>query len=190
MTSTQVVTYRRFAGRLVELGMVTEARVAEALSAIAEWRDPDGELPIDERAAALVELGTAVNVHTDDVGLDGPDLVDAYEEVLTAAAACSGGSVVVEDVELTEQDDEDAAGDWLLTFTRNGQPVSWSIDDHGEYLDTLSIYESINDLRPTGDVQRKFHLLSTSPGADQVYVLASEAQLAVLTGELGVSSGT
>ncbi|MFD0202932.1 MULTISPECIES: hypothetical protein [Saccharothrix] len=166
---------------------MTAGRAAEELAAAADWRDPDAELPIDERPAALVELGAAVGVHTEDVGLDGPDLVDAYADILTAAAACSGGTVVVEDIAFTEQEDEDASGDWLLTFTRNGQPMSWTIDDHDEYLDTLSIFESINDLRPPGDVQRRFHRLSTSPGADQVYVLASDAQLAVITGELGLS---
>lgn len=183
MAQTQVLTYRRFAARLVELEMVTAARAAQAL---ATWRDPDEELPADERAAALVHLGTAVNVHTDDVGLDGPDLVDAYADLLTDAAACSGGSVVVDDIELTEQDDEDEAGDWLLTFTKNGKPMTWPLDDHGEYLDTLSIFESINGLRPDGADQRSFHGLPN--GSDQAYVLASKDQLAVLTDELGLPS--
>jgi len=187
MTQTQVVTYRSFAARIVELGMVNASRAAEALATVG-WCDPDEELPINERPSALVHLGTAVNVHTDDVGLDGPDLVDVYADILTDAAACSGGSVVVENIELTEQEDEDEGGDWLLTFTRNGQPMSWDLDDHGGHLDTLSIFESINDLRPTGDVQRSFHCLSKD--GDQVFVLASEAQLAVLTGELGLSFDT
>lgn len=188
MGQTHVVTYRSFAARLVELEMVTASRAAEALAADADRHDPDEELPIDERPATLIQLGTGLSVHTEDVGLDGLDLRDAYADILTDAAACSGGSVVVENIQLTEQEDEDAAGDWLLTFTRNGQPMSWPIDDHGEYLDTLSIFESINDLRPTSGVRRSFHCLSN--GTDQAYVLASEAQLAVLTGELGLSLDT
>lgn len=168
--------------------MVTASRAAEALATVADWRNPDEELPINERPSALVQLDTAVYVDTDDVGLDGPDLVDVYADILTDAAACSGGSVVVENIKLTEQEDEDEGGDWLLTFTRNGQPKSWSIEDHGGYLDALSIFESINDLRPTSDVQRNFHCLFN--GGDQIFVLASEAQLTVLTGELGLSFDT
>lgn len=182
MIKTGVVTYRGFAARLVALGMVTEPKAAEFL---ADTQDPDEELPAGERPRALVDLGAAVAVHTDDVGLDGLDLVDAYEEILVAAAACSGGSVVVENVEMAEQEDEEEGGDYLLTFTKNGEPLSWHLDDFGDYLDTLAVFEMLNALCPA---PRDFHCVTT--GSDQIYVPASETQLAVLTGELGLSFDT
>ncbi|MDL4777174.1 hypothetical protein [Actinomadura xylanilytica] len=181
MANATRMTSRRMATRLVELGMVTEEGAAKGLAAIGEYApDLDEELVGDDVLDAIDEFGLAVWVHGEDVD----DLEEGYRGILREAAALSGGSVVVGDVELVR----DADGGEALHFLRNGEPVWWPVEHQpGDCLDQLTIMECIGDLEPGGADPRMFYEL---PGLDvcedDVYVLATPEQARALRGEFGL----
>lgn len=56
-------------------------------------------------------------------------LEDGYEELRKDAAACSGGSVVVDDVQLVKVENEDGQEDAYLHFRRHGRSMAWYMED-------------------------------------------------------------
>ncbi|MDX3227977.1 hypothetical protein [Streptomyces sp. ME19-01-6] len=85
-------------------------------------------------------------------------LADGYEELLLDAAACSGGSVVVDDVELVKDED----GGEYLHFRRNGRSIWHSarhLSDGTRYMDWNTAFDAIGDLVPGNDDPRSFYQL-------------------------------
>jgi len=190
MANSIGTTYRVLAERLVQLGMVPQDKADSVLAEVGEWLDDlDGELNADDLTDALVELGAAVRVPSDDVD----DLGDGYRDILERVAACSGGRVIVDDVELVRDED----GRDSLHFLRNGESIWWSLDhQHESYLDTLAIFENIDQLEPDADDPRRFRVLRPADAdadADEdenydadCYVLVSPEQARALHEEFGL----
>ena len=175
------MTCRRLADHLVRLEMISRERADAGLAAIAEYApDHDEVLEYDDLLEALGEFGVAVFVHGGDVD----DLAESYEEILTKAAACTGGAVAVSGVELVADED----GDEQLNFRLNGEPRSWPVEHQADdYLDQLAVWEYIDDLDPGGDDPRVFHAVPGEDGGhDDVYVLATNAQACALRDDLGL----
>ena len=181
-----MATYHDLARRLVELGMLTDGSTTAALGEIGQWAGLDDAIPAEELGSTLAELGAALAVHTDDVGIP---LDEAYDDVLTRAAALTAGAVTIADVALVP---DDTGGYEGLTFTRNGEPMAWHVDHEDpddEYLDGMAIWEQLGDLAPgTEDDQRTFHQLKPDETRmdDTYYVLATKAQLDALSTEFGL----
>jgi hypothetical protein len=187
MTNFKRTTCRMLAEGLVALGMVPQGKADGVLAEAGEWLDDlDEELDAADLAEALVEFGAAVQVPSDDVD----DLEDGYREILEQAVACSGGRMVLDDVELARNED----GSDSLHFLRNGESIWWSLEHQQEfYLDTLRIFENINDLEPDGDDPRRFRLLRAvdadeddDEDDDLLYVLVSPEQARALHTEFGL----
>lgn len=180
MTDTRTRTYPALAERLVSLGMIPAAKAENALAEYgAAWQQ--AELKYGDLPAALTEFGVAVRAPADEVG----DLEAGYRDLLDEAAACSGGPVIVSDVELIGDDDPVDFGD--LHFKVNGAPAHWPVEHFGtECLDQAAIAEHINDLAPGGEDHRGFRALAEESGADPVYVLATAEQARTLGEEFGV----
>lgn len=166
--------------------MVTEEKAATVLADIAEWREEHLDEDLDERnvLAWLPEFGAAISVHGEDV-----DFVEDYYRYLleTEATACTGGAVVVTDVQLI--DDEDHGE--VLHFRRNGEPVWWHVEhESDDYVDQASVAEQISDLDPGGDDPRMFHFIrpeKIEACQDDVYLLATPEQARALSTEFDLA---
>ncbi|WP_067465431.1 hypothetical protein [Actinomadura macra] len=173
-------TYRSLAGRLAELGMVSEDEATAALAALGEPPpDLDDEPEEADVLDVLDECGLVVWAPAGDVD----DLEEGYREILESAAQCGGG-LSVAGVELVEDED----GEESLHFLRDGEPVWWVLEhESGEQLDLLTVMECIDDLEPGGADPRMFYAL---PGEehdeDDVYVLATPEQARALHDEFGL----
>ncbi|MGY0055438.1 hypothetical protein ACWY4P_02550 [Streptomyces sp. LZ34] len=146
-------TIRGFAETLIRLGIATEEQAAAGLAeaaGIGMDLDEDFE-DTDELTFLVGECG---------IGFQMPEKVsgyleDGYEELLLDAAACSGGSVVVDDVELVKGED----GDEYLHFRRNGRSI-WHptehLSDSTRYMDWNAAFDAIGDLVPGNGDPRAF----------------------------------
>ncbi|MFI6284521.1 hypothetical protein ACIBCM_07150 [Streptomyces sp. NPDC051018] len=146
-----------------------------ALAAIARLGSglDETELGAEDIAEVLEEAGVAVIVPGGDVD----DLEESYQEILETAAACSGGTVTVSGVKLTE----DENGDECLNFLLNGKPTSWPVEHQADgYLDQLAVWEYIDELEPGADDQRVFHPIPGGTAEEDVYVLATPEQALAL----------
>ncbi|MDT0545786.1 hypothetical protein [Streptomyces lonegramiae] len=149
-------TLREFAETLVRLGIATEEQAATGLAeAEAIGMDLDEEFEDTDELTFLVgECG---------LGFQTPEKVsghleDGYAELLFDAAACAGGSVVVDDVALVKDED----GEEYLHFRRNGRSI-WHptehLSDSTRYMDWNAAFDAIGDLVPGNDDPRSFHQL-------------------------------
>lgn len=149
-------TLRGFAEVLVRLGIATEEQTAVGLAeaaGIGMDLDEDFGNP-DELTFLVGECGLGFQTPEKAMG----DLEDGYEELLLDAAACVGGSVVVDDVELVKDED----GEQYLHFRRNGRSI-WHpaehLSDSTRYMDWNTTFEAIGDLVPGNDDPRSFYQL-------------------------------
>ncbi|WP_354641548.1 hypothetical protein [Kitasatospora camelliae] len=147
---------RDFAETLVRLGIATEEQAATGLAEAARIG-----MDLDEEFEDVEELTFLVG----DCGLGfqtpekvTADLDEGYEELLRDAAACSGGSVVVDRVALVRDED----GTEYLHFRRNGRPIWYHtghLSDTTRYLDWHVAFEALSDLVPGNGDPRRFHQL-------------------------------
>ncbi|MFG2888323.1 hypothetical protein [Streptomyces sp. NPDC048248] len=149
-------TLHGFAETLVRLGIATEEQAAAGLTEAADiGMDLDEEFEDTEELTFLIgECGLGFQTPEKVSG----DLKEGYADLLHDAAACSGGSVVVDDVELVTVEGE---GDYLH-FRRNGRSI-WHHADHlsdsTRYMDWNVAFDSIADLVPSDGDPRSFHQL-------------------------------
>ncbi|WP_369169922.1 hypothetical protein AB5J49_19640 [Streptomyces sp. R28] len=144
------------ADTLVRLGIATDEQAAAGLAEAAGiGMDLDEEFEdTDELTFLLGECGLGFQTPEKVSG----DLEEGYEELLLDAAACSGGSVVVDDVQLVTDED----GDEYLHFRRNGRSI-WHpaehLSDSTRYMDWNTAFDAIGDLVPGNDDPRGFYQL-------------------------------
>lgn len=156
MTNATQRTLREFAETLVRLGIATEEQAAAGLAEATRFSmDADeGFEDTDELTFLVGDCGLGFQLPEKVAG----DLEDGYEELLVEAAACSGGSVVVDDVELVT----DEEGEEYLHFRRNGRSI-WHrtehLSDSTRYMDWNAAFDAIGDLVPGNDDPRGFHQL-------------------------------
>lgn len=156
MTNAKQRTLRQFAQTLVRLGIATEEQAAAGLAeATAFGMDADeGFEDTDELTFLVGDCGLGFQMPEKVSG----ELEDGYEELLLEAAACSGGSVVVDDVQLVTDDD----GEQYLHFRRNGRSM-WHptehLSDSTRYMDWNAAFDAIGDLVPGNDDPRGFYQL-------------------------------
>ncbi|MFE0189391.1 hypothetical protein [Streptomyces sp. NPDC058989] len=181
MTNKRSISRIEVAPRLVALGIVAKEAAEEALGRVRDWADApleDGEL-----AEVLVEFGVAVAVYADEVD----DLEESYRVTLEEAAACSGGLVVVSDVELIRGE----GGRDRLEFVRDGERIGRPAErGAGRYLSRPAVFACLGRLAPGGEDERTFHRVLPGAGtaADgEVYVLVTPAQAAALGEEFGLA---
>ncbi|MEU9110503.1 hypothetical protein AB0D04_01580 [Streptomyces sp. NPDC048483] len=149
-------TLREFADTLVRLGIATEEQAAAGLAEAAHI-----DMDLDEGFEDMEELTFLVG----ECGLGfqtpekaGGELAEGYEELLREAAACSGGSVVVEDVKLVNDED----GYEYLHFRRNGRSIrhlTEHLSDDTRYMDWNVAFDAIGDLVPGDGDPRAFYQL-------------------------------
>ncbi|MFC0601736.1 hypothetical protein [Streptomyces palmae] len=156
MGTTTPRTLREFADTLVRLGIATREQAAAGLAGHAEldidldeaYADPD------ELTSLLEDCGIGFQTPEKALG----DLESGYEDLLLEAAACSGGTVVVDDVELVRDED----GEEHLHFRRNGRSI-WHRTQHlsetTRYMDWYAVFDAIGDLVPGNDDPRAFYQL-------------------------------
>ncbi|WP_067479481.1 hypothetical protein [Nocardia amamiensis] len=182
MTTEHKATYNTLAERLISLGMISTDTAHRVLRDIDELDDDglDNELDGEYLSDALECFGVAIGVHGDKVD----DLEGSYEYLLRDAAACTGGAVVVDDVELNSDPD----GGAILRFVCNGSVVEWSLQhDFDGYLDFMSILSYIGDLNPPGaDDHRTFRSVELDEPGTNYYVLATDEQALALVNEFGL----
>ncbi|MGW6916343.1 hypothetical protein ACWGB8_21340 [Kitasatospora sp. NPDC054939] len=147
---------RGFAETLVRLGIATDDQVATGLAEAADiGMDLDEEADDPEELTFLVG-DCGLGFQTQEKASGG--LAEAYEEVLTGAAACSGGAVVVDRVTLRRDED----GGEYLYVRRNGRAL-WYRPDHlsetTRYVDWNVLFEAVADLVPGNGDPRRFHQL-------------------------------
>lgn len=154
--SDAVHTLHGFAETLVRLGIATREQAAAGLAEAAGiGMDLDEEFADTEELTFLVgECGLGFQTPEKVSG----SLEEGYEELLLDAAACSGGSVVVDDVELVRDED----GEEYLHFRRNGRSI-WHraehLSDSTRYMDWNAAFDAIGDLVPGNDDPRAFYQL-------------------------------
>ena len=183
MEQIELNKYQRLALRLLELGMMSRERADAACVEVADWHVGDPDQDVD--ATVLVEFDVAVQAHGDDVDY----AEEAYIYLLRKAAALSGGSVTVTDIELVPDGDGDGdreGGDFKqLRFKVNGEPKCWDIDSvSDDYLDLTAVSTGIDDLEPGGDDPRVFHLIIES--MDNIFLLATHEQARTLRDGCGL----
>lgn len=169
-------TVRGFAETLVRIGVATQEEATAALAEVTRLdMDLDEEYDdADELTFLLDYCDTGFVVPEKSVG----DREDGYASLLHDAAACSGGSVVVDDVELLEGED----GDDILHFRRNGRSMWWRVEHttvSARYMDLGAIAEGIGDLVPGDDDPRYFFQLDEDP-RDAQWLLLTPGQAAAL----------
>ncbi|WP_227999928.1 hypothetical protein [Nocardia australiensis] len=182
MTTERKATYNTLAERLISLGMISTDTAHRVLRDI-DGLDDDGlddELDGEDLSDALECFGVAIGVHSDKVD----DLEGSYQGLLSAAAACTGGAVVVDDVELSSDPD----GGEILRFVCNGSVVEWSLQhDFDGYFDFMGILGNIHTLSPPGaDDHRAFRSVELDEPGINYYVLATDEQALALVNEFGL----
>lgn len=191
MNAENPTTYSTLAVRLVALGMIsddTARRALEEMVIVGEGGvvelGPDGDRPLEdgELPEALVHFGVALAVTGDEVG----ELASGYDQLLQEAAECTGGAVVIEDVEYVEN----SQGDDVLRFLRNGEPFEWSLSHDFEgylaYMDIMGYIESGDLNPPAPEDHRTFRMVTLEETGDNYYVLATDEQAAFLEREFGL----
>jgi hypothetical protein len=169
--------------RVVALGLADRATVDKVLE--PEWHDRSlseyggGDSGPKIVTALLVDLGIAFDVYPDDT-----EHLSGYTAALTDAAACTGGLFTVGDIELAD----DADGQEVLRFRRNGEPVEWRVDHvDDEYLDGMAFAENIDEFTDPDRSPRRW----AQPAVDGElihyrYVFADPAPLEKLGREFDV----
>ncbi|MFB8003914.1 hypothetical protein [Nocardia sp. NPDC056000] len=178
MTTEHKATYNTLAERLISLGMIS----TDAAHRVLAYPDGlDDELDGEYLSAALEDFGVAIGVHGDKLD---DDLEDNYRYLLRDAAACTGGAVVVDAVELSS----DPGGGEILRFVCNGSVVEWSLwHDFDGYFDFTTILANIGDLNPPGvDDHRRFRSVELDEPGTNYYVLATDEQALALANEFGL----
>ncbi|KUJ67897.1 hypothetical protein ACZ90_23555 [Streptomyces albus subsp. albus] len=156
MSSATHHTLRGFAETLVRLGIATEEQAATGLAenaALGMDLDEEAE-DADSLTSFLEECGIGFQTPEKAMG----DLADCYQELLLEAAACTGGAVVVDDVELVRDED----GEEHLHFRRNGRSIWYRaehLSDTTRYMDWNLAFDAIADLVPGNGDPRTFHQL-------------------------------
>ncbi|MFG2208875.1 hypothetical protein [Streptomyces sp. NPDC048638] len=149
-------TLRGFAEILVRLGIATEEQTAAGLAEAADiGLDLDEEFEDAEDAdelTCLLDFCSGLGFQTPEkMGVD-------LEEMVHEIAACTGGSVVVDEVERVEVEE----GLEYLHYRRNGRSV-WhrtrDPSDNYRYLDWNIAFDIIGDLAPCNDDPRIFYQL-------------------------------
>ncbi|MFI0354783.1 hypothetical protein [Actinomadura sp. 9N407] len=170
-------TYRALTDGLERLGALTPAEAEDALVRVRSWsKDPDEETDPGELLAILHDLPIAAYV-PDKVD----DLEEAYRGILEDAAACSRGSVTIDDIEMVDVD-----GVPYLHFRRNGRSIWWSLEHLSpRYVDLLTIAENFGDLAPS-DHRDFFHVETDDGAASGWYVLLTHEQGRMLREEFGL----
>jgi hypothetical protein len=176
MTNATRHTLRGFAETLVHLGIATDEQAATGLAEAAGiGLELDEEFQDTDELTFLVgECGLGFQMPEKVLG----HLEDGYKELLLDAAACSGGSVVVDDVELVKEED----GDEYLHFRRNGRSI-WHpaehLSDSTRSMDWNAACDAIGDLVPGNDDPRGFHQLDEE-SCDAWWLLLTPEQAAGL----------
>ncbi|MFJ9853089.1 hypothetical protein [Streptomyces sp. NPDC101150] len=169
-------TCREFAETLVRLGIATQEQADAGLAEAGRFGfDVDEKFEDADQLTFLVgECGLGFTMPEKMSG--GVD--EGYESLLRDAAACSGGSVVVDDIELVEDED----GEEYLHVRRNGRSL-WYHTEHDKdfrrYMDWMAASDAIGDLVPGGDDPRNFHQLDGDP-LDAWWLLLTPEQAAGL----------
>ncbi|TDD68272.1 hypothetical protein E1293_37175 [Actinomadura darangshiensis] len=137
------ISCRVLTDRLVGLGVITPDGAGRVLRKCARWApDLDEEQELADLVAVFEEAGIAVRIPDKVDGLE-----DAYRSFLEEAAACSGGAVTIDGVELVDE---------VLHFRRDGRPHRWELEHLSyRYVDTLTLWENIGDLAPTGPTRER-----------------------------------
>ncbi|MFC9231916.1 hypothetical protein ACFTZI_23635 [Streptomyces decoyicus] len=157
MSDSTPCTLNGFAQTLVRLGIATKEQAAAGLAEAAGIdMDLDEEFEDTEELTFLVgECGLGFQTPEKASG----DLEGGYEELLTDAAACTGGLVVVDDVALVKTENADGEEDEYLHFRRNGRSI-WHgtehLSDSTRYMDWNAAMDAIGDLVPGNDDPRAF----------------------------------
>ncbi|MFI9052829.1 hypothetical protein [Streptomyces sp. NPDC053427] len=146
-------TFRGFAETLVRLGIATEEQTAVGLAAAADIGiDPDEEVEDAEEQTDLLDFCEGLGFQTPEkMGVD-------LEEMVCEIAACTGGSVVVDEVERVTVED----GTEYLHFRRNGRSMWYETkapSDSSSYMDWNTAFDIIGDLVPGNDDPRTFYQL-------------------------------
>ncbi|WP_432587553.1 hypothetical protein ABVG11_19375 [Streptomyces sp. HD1123-B1] len=157
MSNTTGRSLREFAEKMVELDIATEE---QAMTGLAEAESFGMDLDekyenLEELTFLIGECGLGFTTPEKAVG----DLEEGYEDLLRDAAACSGGSVVVDDVALVKVEDG-AEREEYLHFRRNGRSI-WHrtehLSDSTRYMDWTTLFDAIGDLVPGNEDPRGFH---------------------------------
>lgn len=178
MSDSTPRTLNGFASLLVRLGIATQEQAAAGLAEAAEIdMDLDEEFEdTDELTFLLGECGLGFQTPEKASG----DLEDGYAELLTEAAACTGGLVVVDDVELVKIENEDGGEDEYLHFRRNGRSI-WHRTEHlsdgTRYMDWNTAMDAIGELAPgKGDPRAFWQLDEDSYDAWWLLLTPEQAQ--------------
>lgn len=164
-------TVRDLFDRAVALELVTPERAAATPT--YGGLDRPLEEPGDEVADWLVALGVGFTVHSGDLD----DVAEAYADTLQALAACTRGLFTITDVRLDDGE---------LTFRRNGQPVTWHVDDFGDYLDHMPFFEDLDAFEVATSPLRWHELPDREVGDDDYWFFAEPTALAALAAEFGL----
>ncbi|GAA3775535.1 hypothetical protein GCM10022225_74370 [Plantactinospora mayteni] len=172
-------TYQGLAERLAQLGIESDTRAVAGLVEIRQWADLDEERDAGELMRAFGPLGIGVRVPGK---VDNP--AEGYRMLLERAVACSGGSVVIDDIELVEDED----GEQSLHFRRDGQSYWWALEHRSpRCLDLEAIREGLDDLTPGGTDPRGFYQVDgEDDGGTDCYVLLTPEQAEALREEFGL----
>ncbi|MGX7759059.1 hypothetical protein ACWQ06_10390 [Streptomyces angustmyceticus] len=188
MATSPPITYLRVADVLTGLGMITRETARDVVDGFGDRAH--AVLPLRQHiAGALEAFGVAVSIHADDV-----DFADShYPWLLEEAAALTGGKVTVGAFRFEREDaDDEEAGRGTLYFTRNGEELSFSIEqESNDYLDMDAARAAIEALSPDDD-PRSFRCVDSSRenpfgGNDDIVVLATAEQRAGLRRHLGLT---
>ncbi|NUT91159.1 MAG: hypothetical protein HOY78_03940 [Saccharothrix sp.] len=174
-----MITYKHVAFALLDTGLLTGEQVRAVLDRSTDHLDE--HLVPSAVAHALEDFGVAVSVPLDDVG----DLKGSYEDLLTRAAALTGGTVTVSDVVLHQGEfSTDGVRDDVLEFEVNGRPVTVDAEHRSDrYLDHLAATDAVDALAP--EDSRAFHYVDFG-GPGTVLLLATPEQARTLEDHLGL----
>ncbi|MFC5747290.1 hypothetical protein [Actinomadura rugatobispora] len=175
-------TYRALASELVRLRALTSERAEAGLAKVAEWGDLDEEAELPDLFEALREFGLTIHV-PDKVNT----LLDGYTWLIEEAVACAGGSMIIDDIELFEDEDDEDEDD-LLHFRRDGHSIWWSLEHQSaRYLDLMTVWENLHDLAPGGsDPRGYFQIMEEGQGSVGYYLLITPEQARALRDGLGL----
>ncbi|MET7367873.1 hypothetical protein ABZS61_18850 [Streptomyces sp. NPDC005566] len=180
------MTCRRVGALLHETGMVSAEKMHSVLEGLAAHADD--EMTPAEAAGALVEFGTAVSVHVDDID----SIYEDYAPLLARAAEVAGGRVTIAGVRIVKGEGGFEGGRCdLLEFERDGTLVSLVAEHFSEdYYDHETAYLAIRETAHADDPRSWRNVdFAREPGSvhDNVIVLATPAQGEALHEHLGLT---
>ncbi|GAA3383066.1 hypothetical protein [Cryptosporangium minutisporangium] len=164
-----MTTYHEVATRLIELGLLSEAKAEEVLA------DRDGAVDGEGLLWAFEEFGVAFHLTMEQKVGSGLEAHErGYRDWLEYTAGFTRGAVVIEDVVLIQPDADHA----FLHFRTNGRTCWWSIETEfleSKYLDAMPLL-NLSDYEPGGDDPREFYEISLHGTTTGYHVLVDDAQ--------------